>query len=132
MYCSAARGLLRVPDVQLGESAGHGRRAVLQLPQLPRHGLHLALASLSLRDLGPPHAEGRGAVHAEVAGLQGLVGLVLFVLVLLLLLRVKRCVQVVGVWRTQSNNLVHMNTWRTSLKSSRLRELLDLSLTGHF
>ena len=129
MYCSAARGLLRVPDVQLGESAGHGRRAVLQLPQLPRHGLHLALASLSLRDLGPPHAEGRGAVHAEVAGLQGLVGLVLLVL---LLLRVQRGVQVVGVWRTQSNNLVHMNTWRTSLKSSRLRELLDLSLTGHF
>ena len=104
MYCSAARGLLRVPDVQLGESAGHGRRAVLQLPQLPRHGLHLALASLSLRDLGPPHAEGRGAVHAEVAGLQGLVGLVL-VVVLLLLLRVQRCVQVVGVWRTQSNKL---------------------------
>ena len=130
MYCSAARGLLRVPDVQLGESAGHGRRAVLQLPQLPRHGLHLALASLSLRDLGPPHAEGRGAVHAEVAGLQGLVGLVLVILVLLL--RVQRGVQVVGVWRTQSNNLVHMNTWRTSLKSSRLRELLDLSLTGHF
>ena len=131
MYCSAARGLLRVPDVQLGESAGHGRRAVLQLPQLPRHGLHLALASLSLRDLGPPHAEGRGAVNAEVAGLQRLVGLVLLILVLLLL-RVQRCVQVVGVWRTQSNNLVHMNTWRTSLKSSRLRELLDLSLTGHF
>ena len=103
MNCSAARGLLRVPDVQLGESAGHGRRAVLQLPQLPRHGLRLALASLSLRDLGPPHAEGRGAVHAEVAGLQGLVGLVL--VVVLLLLRVQRCVQVVGVWRTQSNKL---------------------------